>query len=330
MLAASAPVPVTLTPRVLSGSQVFFDNFRGEQPLTLQPLPPAPLGDFYGLAGQYSEYANDKWAFRNYGGDIADSAVFFMGNHFMDTLFDGGTPHTSDPMHNNDASLVMMPKSTADISGGQVLHVTFEVDAHFNSRRWCDVQIAAAGDTLNQPGKVMTGNGPNLSPTVSGNELRWQIEGEFHHLILLQNVGTPSAPNIQETDMIHTDWQGDNSDRFGPAARIRWDGTPLAEGTAQDLYKRHRFDLYLSQTHYRLMESGRVVKDADFDGGMSLPFSQCQVYFVHQIYHTSNDRHEMVDYSPGDAYWYNDRPFSDERHWDNCGFSVLDAFPAMP
>ena len=335
VLAVSAPVPVTLTPRVLSGSQVFFDNFRGEQPLALQPLPPAPLGDFYGLSGQYSEYANDKWAFRNYGGDIADSAVFFMGNHFMDTLFDGGTPHTSDPMHNNDASLVMMPKSTADVSGGQVLHVTFEVDPHFDSRRWCEVQIAAVGDTLIEPGKVVTGAGPILSPTVSGTELRWQIDDQFHHLVLFQNVGTASSPSIQETDLVHLDWQGDYSDRFGACSRSGWtDGAgvshPAFEGTAQDLDKRHRFDLYLSQTHYRLMENGTVCKDADFPAGATLPFSQCQVYFVHQIYHTANDRHEQVDYQPGNAYWYDYRPFSDERHWDACGQEVLPVFPALP
>ena len=327
VLAASAPFPVTLQPAGLTGSQAFFDNFRGENPLVLQPMPTTPLGEFYGVPGQYAEYDNDKWAIRNYGGDITDSAVFFMGSHFMDTLYDGGTPHTNLPMHNNNASLVMMPKATADISGGRVLHVTFEVDPHFDSRRWCDVQIGAAGDTLINPGKIVTGSGPNLPPTVAGNVLRWRIDDQFHLLSWFGNAGTPDAPDIRETDMIHLDWGGDYSDRFGPAARTTWDGKPVLNGTVQDLDKRHRFDLYVSQTHYRVMECGQVIKDADFDGGMTLPFSQCQVYFIHQLYHTGNDRPEQVNYSPGNAYWYNNRPFSDERHWDALGQEVLPGFP---
>jgi len=327
VLAASAPVHVSCVPRTLAGSQVFFDTFRNEQPLTLQPMPSTVQGEFYGLPGQYQEQDNDKWAVRNYGGDIADSAVFFMGNHCMDTLYDGGTPHTGDPMHNNNASLVMMPKATADISGGQVLHVTFEVDAHFDMRRWCDVEIGAAGDTLINPGKIVTGSGPNLAPTVNGNILRWQIDGQFHQLSLFQNSGTLSAPVIGETDMFQLDW-APGSERGGPAARVDWSGAPLSNGTAQDLDKRHRFDLYVSQTHYRVMECGKVIKDADFPAGATLPFSRCQVYFIHELYHTGNDRPELVTWDPADAYWYNNRPYSDERHWDNCGQEVLSSFPS--
>ena len=329
VLAQSAPVAVTCTPRTLTGSQVFFDTFRGEQPLTLQPLPAAVQGEFYGVAGQYAEYANDKWAMRNYGGDIADSKVFFMGSHFMDTLYDGGTPRTSDPMHNNNGSLVMMPKATADISGGRVMHVTFEVDAHFSMRRWCELEIGAAGDTLINPGKIVTGSGPNLPPTAAGNILRWRIDGQFHQLSLFENAGTPAAPNIEETDMFRFDYNPGN-DRGGPAARVDWTGAPLSNGTMQDLDKRHRFDLYLSQTHYRLMESGQVIKDADFPAGATLPFDQCQAYFVHQVYHTSNDRGEQVTYFQPNSYWPNYRPFCDERHWDNCGEEVLSGFPALP
>ena len=76
-----------------------------------------------------------------------------MGSHFMDTLYDGGTPGTSIPMHTNNASLVMMPTAPVDISGGKVLHVTFEVDAHNDGRRWFDVFVGAVGDTLIDPGK---------------------------------------------------------------------------------------------------------------------------------------------------------------------------------
>lgn len=328
VLAASAPVHVNLQPTTLGGSQAFFDTFRNEAPLTARPLP-APQGDeYYGRSGQFAESGNDKWTVREYGADLLNSRVFFMNNHFMDTLYDGGTPGSGDPMHNTNASLVMMPNATADISSGRVLHVTFEVDAHMDSRRWCDVQIAAAGDLLIRPGKVTPGDRPLQPATVSGESLRWEIKGDLHQLMVYHNTGTPAAPVMQEEDLLNIDWATGATDRFGPAARIRWDGLPLANGTTQDLDKRHTFDLYLSRTHCRILESGVVIKDADLS--MPLPFTLCQVYWVHQLYHTSNDRAELLDYSPSDTYWINNRPWSDERHWDNMGFSVLTAFPALP
>ncbi len=118
--------------------------------------------------------------------------------------------------------------------------------------------------------------------------------------------------------------------------RIKWDYvSPLTNGTTQDLDKRHRFDLYLSKTHYRISETTpdgmyNMIRDKDFPAGVSLPFDKCQVYFDHQVYHTFNDHNEVVSGCPQNYYWSNYRPFSDERHWDNMGFSVLPNFPAMP
>ncbi len=327
ILASSAPFHVACRPASLTGTQVFFDDFRSEQPLVAQPMP-APAGnEFYGRPDNFAEAANDKWTVRNYGGDLLNTRVFFMGSHLMDTLYDGCTPHSQGPIHNNNASLVLMPRATADISGDRVLHVTFEVDAHLDSRRWCDVQIAQAGDLLVQPGKLDPGNGPLRAATQSGESLRWQIQGELHGLTLYHNTGSPSQPVMRQTPLINTDWATGAPDRFGPAARIRWDGVPLVNGVAQDLDKRHCFDLYLSHTHVRVLENGRIIKDADFPAGQTLPFDKCQVYFVHQLYHTVNDRNELVNYDPADSYWSNYRPWSDERHWDNMGFEVLNAFP---
>ena len=329
VLASSAPFHVTCQPVSLTGSQAFFDTFRNEQPLVVQPMP-APAGnEFYGHPDMFAEAANDKWTVRNYGGDLINTQAFFMGNHLMDTVYDGCTPHSQGPIHNNNASVVLMPKVTADISGGRVLHVTFEVDSHFDLRRWCDVQIAQAGDLLTQPGKLDPGNGPLRAPTRSGNSLRWKIGSEFHDLTLYRNRGTADQPAIQQLPMINLDWATGGTERFGLAARIRWDGVPLNNGTAQDLDKRHRFDLYLSQTHYRIMESGSVIKDADFPIGQTLPFDKCQVYFVHQLYHTANDRDELVNWNPADSYWSNYRPWCDERHWDAMGQEVLLGFPAL-
>jgi hypothetical protein len=324
VLASSDTFHVTPQPRGLAGGQVFFDNFRTETGLTqAAPIDPAIVdangGDPNDTNNRYvREYRNTNWTIRDYWGDMDDTSLFFMGEHFMDTLYDGGTPRSNVPVHNNNASLVLIPNATADISGGKVLHVTFEVDAHFDSRRWCDVFVGAAGDPLIHPGKFAE-QGQN--PTVSGNMFRWEIKGETH----LAQLFTGGAG----TDLMQPkDWNDQQT-----YARISWDRkTPLANGGLTNLDKRHRFDLYLSRTHYKLIETtpdgvGNVVREKDFPAGAALPFTQCQVYFVHQLYHTGNDRPENVDWNPGETYWVNDRPWADERHWDNMGFEVLNGFP---
>ena len=327
VLASSAPVTVKPQPRTLTGEQVFFDNFRGEKPLVTLPCPapiPGESGSIYGYPNNYLALANDKWEVRNYDGDLENSRVFFMGSHFMDTLYDGGTAHVTPVIHNNNASLVMVPNATADISGGKVLHVTFEVDAHMDGRRWCDLFVGEAGDTLTDPGKFSDFAG--RKPTTSGKLFRWEIQNA-HSLSLF-----PGEKSDAFTDIVPLTHQehGVGPDSFGlctrmlPWCKVPWNGTP------GDLDKRHKFDLYLSKTRAVIMEQGVVVKDVTFPDGRTLPFDKCQVYFVHQLYHTGNDRHELIDYSPNECYWSNNRPYSDERHWDNLGEEVLSAFPAQP
>jgi len=323
VLASSAPVHVTLQPFSLAGSQAFLDNFRSETPLVEQSFPAPVPGTWVGDPNGYAAFSNDKWTIRDYGGDLKNTQFFFDHGHFMDTLYDGGTPGTSIPMHNNNASLVMMPKATADISGGKVLHVTFEVDAHNGGRRWLDVFVGAAGDTLVDPGKFADFAGRR--PTLSGRLFRWEIQQGAHSLSLFPGVAADAVTDgISLTHQEH----GVGPDSFGICARSGpWCAIPF-NGTAGDLDKRHKFDLYLSKTRAVIMEQGHVVKDAVFPAGTALPFDQCQVYFVHQLYHTSNDRHELIDYGGGaNPYWYNYRPWCDERHWDNMGQEVLSAFP---
>ena len=324
VLATSVPVAVKTQPRVLAGEQMFFDTFRNEQPLVEQPMPVPMGGANYGEVGAYASFANDKWTIRDYGGDLLDSKIFFMGSHFMDTLYDGGTPRTNSPIHNNNASLVMMPNTIADISGGKVLHVTFEVDAHMDGRRWCDVFVGAAGDTLVNPGKFADFVGRR--PTVSGKLFRWEIQNA-HSLSLFPGEKADAYSDL--VPLTHQE-HGVGPDSFGLCARmLPWCKVPW-NGTPGDLDKRHKFDLYLSKTRAVIMEQNTVIKDVTFPGGYTLPFDKCQVYFVHQLYHTNNDRHELIDYSASECYWFNNRPYSDERHWDNMGCSVLDTFPTQP
>jgi len=323
VLASSDSFHVDCKPAVLAGAQAFFDNFRSSRPFVRLPTP-APLdgGQYYGDARDYAAYTNDKWEVRQYGADLTNSKFFVMGGHFMDTTYDGGGPGSPNGPHNNDASLVMLPRATADLSGGKVLHVTFEVDAHFDSRRWCELMIGEAGDTLIDSAKF---DDFGRRPTVSGSLLRWQIGAESHKLQLF--AGDGSAPGVDLMQCVTGD---DNA----AVSRVMWDHVgPFANGTTQDLDKRHRFDLYLSKTHYRIQETTpdglyNVVRERDFPQGVSLPFDKCQVYFLHQVYHTFNDRSELMEWYPYDSFWYDQRPFSDERHWDNLGFSVLNAFPS--
>ena len=203
-----------------------------------------------------------------------------------------------------------------------MLHVTFEVDAHFDSRRWVEVGIGEAGDELIDIAKFET---HNQGPTVSGKFVRWQIQNENNSLNLYPAIGG----DFSQVDLL----QNVTGQDIASVARIDWDHVgPFANGTMQDIDKRHRFDLYLSKTHYRIQESMpdglyNIVREKEFPAGTSLPFDKCQVYFVHQVYHTANDRSELMASYPYESYWYTQRPYSDERHWDNMGFEVLDSFP---
>ncbi len=331
VLAASAPFHVVCKPFVLKGSQVFADTFRTEQPLTLQPKPDTsgnPNGNYdsYGQYGNYSEVANDKWRIRDYVGDQISTKSFFMGGHFMETLYDGGTVGVSGPLHNNDASLVMMPRATTDISAGGVLHVTFEVDAHFNERRWCDLIIAPASATLLNPGS----KDGDARAVMSGTDtaFRWRING-YQSIPEMVSPGTTVPGKTIEMPLFPINGMAWDV-AHGTARTDPYQHTPQANGTAQDLDKRHRFDLYLSRTHFRIMEQGVLAWEADIPAAQAMPAGPWQAYWVHQVYHTGNDRPEQVGAGLPSAYWYNYRPWCDERHWDNMGQEVLPGFPALP
>jgi hypothetical protein len=318
VLAASDPFPVACRAVTLTGSQVFFDNFRGSTPFAPVAVPPSLSDSSY---GKVAAVANDKWLLYNVFGDLNMSRVFVMGNHFMDTLYDGGTVGSNDPLHQSNASIVMQPKATADFSNGRVLHVTFEVDAHMDGRRWCDVIVAGADDALLNPGKFAENN---LLCTKSGNVFRWEVRSNVH--MAQRFLGMDGAGNLARVDLFDQQ-SGVGPDNFGPPARTTWDGIPVWNGTGQDLDRRHKFDLYLSRTRFAVYENGTLIKDKAFPAGSELPFGKANVYFVHQAYHTDLDRQELIQYGPSDTYWINHRPYADERHWDNMGFEVVPAFP---
>jgi hypothetical protein len=311
---------------VPDGSQVFFDNFRDSQPLTpVTSLLPELSAINVTNHDYIREFENDKWRVRTYGADNVSSRVFIMNNHAMDTLYDG--PYA---MHNNNASLVWMPKATHDISGGKVLHVHFRVDAHMNGRRWWDVFVSEAGDTLLDA--APTKMGPTDLPSAKGNLLFWQIQ-TAHSVQLVRPTVPPAAKGNTITDLTQVK-QGDGSVDRSYWSQV-WTKQPAANGYAMALDKMSTFDLYLSQTHYRIVEtlpdgSRQIVRDMDFPAGVTLPITNCQVGLTHELYHTGNDRPETVKYYSEESYWYNFRPWADQRHMDDVSVSVLDSFPPLP
>ena len=315
-IARSDTLHLTAKARGLAGAQAFFDTFRNSKPL-VDGNANIPTAINTSEAGNIVQSENDKWIIRDYHADEINSKNFIMNNHFMDTTFDGPSIDNHSFSHNNNTSLAMQPKQSADISGGKVLHFTMESDAHMDGRRWVDVIFTQAGQPLLRadPSKLVLGPGV-LTP--AANEFVWSINASNPTLEQMDGIDATGKEIVHElTDTAH----GVGADS---STRVRWDGVPLANGTPQDLDKRHVFDIFLSQTRVQIYEEGKLYKDMPLFKPLS--YSSLDMYATHEVYHTGNDRHELIDYSPSETYWFNYRPWSDERHWDNMGFEVLDSF----
>ena len=196
VIARSNPYKVITIERKLTGEQVFFDNFRDFQPIVQLPQNPEIVKNRIGGPGsQWWErsylflkwFENDKWNFFLDDLDTNHSTVFLMGSHFMDTIYDGASLPVPGWAHLSNGVMLMSPKKTANIAGDKVLHVTFEVDPHFSGRRWCDVLLLPAGETV-YSGKAADKIAMN---TKSGKLFRWAI-GAGHHNI---NIDTGYNPD---------------------------------------------------------------------------------------------------------------------------------------
>lgn len=321
VIARSDPFHVKAKPRTLTGAQAFFDTFRSDRQINRVPVSdPKLLEKFrdddsgFGVA----EFQNNNWIFRNYVADNHFTKLFIMNNHFMETLYDGPAAKGAFS-HNNDSTMVMTAKKPVDISGGKVVHVTMEVDAHFSGRRWVEILLTPEGDTIVNPATV---TGASNLPTLSGQELRWEILGHDYSLSYVRGAGADGKVLVDSG----LEWSGG----FNGGRRTRGDGAVLFNGSQQDIDKRHQFDLYVSKTKFAIYEEGKLIREADFP--TPLAFEKMNVHFSHQVYHSSLERDEIKEYAPITTYWPNYRPWADERHWDNMGFEVLDTFatPSTP
>ena len=185
VIARSNPYKVITIERKLTGEQVFFDNFRDFQPIVQLPQKPEIVKNRIGGPGSQwwdrsdlflKWYENDKWNFFLDDLDTNHSTVFLMGSHFMDTIYDGASLPVPGWAHLSNGVMLMSPKKSANIAGDKVLHVTFEVDPHFSGRRWCDVLLLPAGETV-YSGKAADKIDMN---TKSGKLFRWAINAGGH------------------------------------------------------------------------------------------------------------------------------------------------------
>ncbi len=320
VIAASAIIHPVPAPFVLNGEQVFLDNFRNEHPLVSVPYAQIDSG-VTGNSKQkrdITEDQNDKWIMRTYDAHPGKSHLFFMGSHFMDTLYDRN--------HVLLGKTIVIPKANPVITPGQVLHVTFEVDAHLSLRRSLGLIISTANDSLIMP----TGGGP---PTRSGYSFEWKIRPDFHEALVYRNRIPFKVNRDTHTHNYRQSSRGNSSGSLYPGG---------LNGGMDSLDSRHKFDLFISNTHYVALEEGIVVKDEDLtqivnpDSMMVenqtlnwLINAPLAINFYHSIYHSDADHIDLLSgaVEPYPFYWLNYRPYGDERHWDNMGFEVLNSFP---
>lgn len=370
IIALSAPFSASCTPFALTGTDghggaAFLDRFRtgDNEPILAVPIDPS-----------IAQYATDnpallvnnpkvqsfqtpKWNFTNYTLDNAMTKLFFMP-HFMSVVYDGGGPGApfnrgqatanNYGLHIANGSMTMQPRAAdgsnwfGDISGGKVLHITMEVDAHVNTRRFLLITLKGRGQQVFSaaPTKMHDDDLRQANrATTDANFFAWIIGLGSNDITLFRNNG--SATGIPY-DHLHPVAPLDYNDAQALARSALFGAEPRANGTARDLDKMHRFHLYVSATRMRIVEETpegpfSVVYDRPFANGVSLPWTQIEPVFVHEIYHTGIDALDGEMYGgaafaggPENMHWVNNRPYADERHWDNMGAEVLSGFPAEP
>jgi hypothetical protein len=242
------------------------------------------------------------WDVQTDTADIRDSSTFVHKGHLMDVLFDGSTPGSNDPLHVAHGVLTFSPQQTVDFSNGQILHVTMEVDAHTDARRWVAFNLAPADDPLQH-----WYNGLELNNTDTGFFV------QFQNTVALADEYVGPAANGTPHDLPIAGPAG-GAENLGYRKFINYQ-------YGHGLDDRSRFDLFISTTHFAVYEDGNELYEYDLP--VPLPFSQAKVYYTGYLYHSALEQQELEEYRPYENYWINMYPFSDERHWDNMGFEVL-------
>lgn len=369
IIALSAPFSVSCAPFALTGTDghggsAFLDRFRSG---ANEPIVQVPID---AIVAQYStdaptvlinnpkvqSFQTPNWNFINYALDNGMTKLFFMP-HFMSVVYDGGGPGApfnrgratanNYGLHIANGSMTMQPRAAdgsnwfGDITGGKVLHVTMEVDAHVNGRRFMlitlkgkDQKVFSAAPTKMHDDDLR----PENRATTDANFFAWIIGGNNDFTIFKNNGSTTGRPY----DHLRPAAPVDYADATAITRISLYGAQPRTNGTARELDKMHRFHLYISHTRMRIVEETpegpfSIVYDRPFGNGITLPFDQIEPVFVQEVYHTAIDALDGEQYGggafaggPENMHWINNRPYADERHWDNMGAEVLDDFPFEP
>jgi hypothetical protein len=345
VIATSSPTPANLKTKTLPGKQVFLDTFRTFNPLvqsaTVDPdileYDPYVMGSKPNTAKNpyIKEFKNDKWRMMMFICNAQDTKLFGMSRHFMDTVYDGGVPGggpegDSTPPHNNNSTTTFEPLAAGnlipfDFSNGRVLHLTMEVDPHFTPRRWCDMGIYPAGDSLTDPA-LQKLDLPHLeAATLSGNIFCWEIMADLVNIRQFIGDGSNTA-KVKASggyqNGVDTSYPGDHG---GPAERGP-NGKFKLNGTQGDLDNRHTFDMYTDGKRVVIVEEHNVLKDTKVP--VPLTYTKAHVFFSHHVYHIVNELSEAARRG-NEPYFTNYAQMKDERHWNNMGAEVLDQWPTQ-
>lgn len=369
VIAASSPFQVSADRNYLAipskptASQTFFDTFENAENASIQMVARNDLqNDQFGSLGFMKYTMNGgtprAWELVYRQANNADSMPFIGADHFMDVLFDGGTPGVSPPTHTLYASMAMSPTATFDLTNGKIAHLTMEVDAHQSFRRWMDFQIAPASDPLQ--------GWETPSFAINNSDQAIFLEFRDGNCTLDIYTGPTSATNLVPTGTAGGThgarlW-GQSGAVGGGAVMCDLDQMYVKKTFSKNglgLDDRSRFDFFISKTHAAVFQDGQLLVESDIPAG-TFPWADSgplRAYYSHYLYHSDVDDDDLKNFTlsganycyPMNAYWFNDPlngtaaasnvcgaaypagygfPYSDERHWDNMGFETLPASEA--
>jgi hypothetical protein len=340
VLARSLPFTVTaLTTPALptkSGAQVFFDTFPDSEGSTIERTSVDSSANSGGPNGKYAygdeTFSMGNWQIQYQAADILNSYPFVMGHHFMDVLFDGGTPGSNSPAGEAWSWMSLTPNIPANFRNA-ILHATMEVDCDQHGRRFMSFGFEPHGDPIVSYSGVDFGEPSNLNVDASGNPVNLGVDVQF-------DPGTVGM--TQAIGGTHTDGSSPPDGKVFPNTQ-EIVGNPSANNPlidnpqsqqAHGIDNRCREDVFLIDakpiTQYALYQDGKSVISNGAPSStlnplsIPLPWSaSVDVHFYHVIYHTNLEHQEIGEYTPWDTFWENTVQDSDERHWNNMGFEVL-------
>ncbi|HEV2473032.1 MAG TPA: hypothetical protein VGS41_10225, partial [Chthonomonadales bacterium] len=265
VIARSKPFTVTASGRAAlpsgpDASQVTFDTFSAGK---FKRMPGGPGKD----CSNFRLESGTDWdiLFRN--ADVLHTTPFVMAHHFMDVLFDGGTPGASVPLHVEHGIMAMTPLNTAQFSNGRILHVEMEVDAHLSPRRWIGIAVAPAEDPIT--------NWYQRKGAINRTDRALFCEIFPDTVTVTIDRGPKSPANAAPASI----------ELAGAAGQaLHYDHRPLFRNRhGRGLDDRSRFDLYVSNDRYAVLEDGATISSQAIPGGLG--FKSAKTYFVHYVYH---------------------------------------------